>query len=158
MKHFKSPQNIGTIKNPDGVGRVGNLVCGDIMELYIKVKKVKGKDVISDIKFQTFGCVVAVAVSSILTTIAKGKTLEEATKITNRSILEKSGKVPPIKVHCSFLAADALHEAIYNYLSKNKKPIPESLKKIHEKIMSNLKHVEETHKDFAKMEERILRK
>lgn len=158
MKHFRTPLNVGTIKNPDGVGKVGNMTCGDIMELYIKVKNVRGKDVISDVKFQTFGCVVAVAVSSILTTLAKGKTVEDAAKLTNRSILEKAGKVPPIKVHCSLLAADALHEAIYDYLSKSRKPIPDDLKREHEKIVSNLRHVEETHKEFAELEERILKK
>jgi len=154
MKYFKSPKNVGVIKNPDGVGRVGNLICGDIMELYIKVKN----DKIVDIKFQTFGCVVALAVSSMLTEIAKGKTIEEALKITNKDILKKSGPVPPIKIHCSFLAADALYEAIYDYLSKNKKTIPSSLKKEHERIRDNLKQVEGTHKEFTDFEEKILRK
>jgi nitrogen fixation NifU-like protein len=154
MKYFKHPKNVGTIKNPDGIGRVGNMTCGDIMELYIKVKDNK----IVDIKFQTFGCVVALAVSSMLTEIAKGKTIEEALKITNKDILKKSGPVPPIKVHCSFLAADALYEAIYDYLSKSKKTIPTSLKKEHERIQSNLKQVEGTHKEFTEFEEKILRK
>ena len=158
MKHFKNPKNIGVIKNADGVGRVGNVRCGDIMELYIKVKKVKGKEILSDVKFQTFGCVVALAVSSMLTTIAKGKSLDEAIKITNKNILEKSGPVPPIKIHCSVLAADALHEAIYDYLSKSKRPIPESLKREHERIEDTLKQVEETHKDFTQLEEKILEK
>lgn len=158
MKHFKNPKNIGVIKNADGVGRVGNVRCGDIMELYIKVKKVKGKEILSDVKFQTFGCVVALAVSSMLTTIAKGKSLDEAIKITNKNILEKSGPVPPIKIHCSVLAADALHEAIYDYLSKSKRPIPESLKREHERIEGTLKQVEETHKDFTQLEEKILEK
>jgi len=154
MKYFKSPKNVGVIKNPDGIGRVGNMTCGDIMELYIKVKK----DKIVDIKFQTFGCVVALAVSSMLTEIAKGKTIEEALKITNKDILKKSGPVPPIKIHCSFLAADALYEAIYDYLSKNKKTMPSSLKKEHERIRDNLKQVEGTHKEFTDFEEKILRK
>jgi len=154
MKYFKHPKNVGTIKNPDGIGRVGNMTCGDIMELYIKVKDNK----IVDIKFQTFGCVVALAVSSMLTEIAKGKTIEEALKITNKDILKKSGPVPPIKIHCSFLAADALYEAIYNYLSKSKKTIPSNLKKEHERILNNLKQVEGTHKEFTEFEEKILRK
>jgi len=154
MKYFKHPKNVGTIKNPDGIGRVGNMTCGDIMELYIKVKDNK----IVDIKFQTFGCVVALAVSSMLTEIAKGKTIEEALKITNKDILKKSGPVPPIKIHCSFLAADALYEAIYDYLSKNKKAIPSSLKKEHERIKNNLRQVEESHKEFTEFEEKILRK
>jgi nitrogen fixation NifU-like protein len=159
MKHFKHPKNVGVIKNADGVGRVGNMTCGDIMELYIKVgKNKKGKEIISDIKFQTFGCVVALAVSSMLTEIAKGKTLEEAMKITNKDILNKAGKVPMIKIHCSVLAADALHEAIYNYLEKNKRTIPENLQKEHERIKSSLKQVEETHKEFTEFEEKILEK
>jgi nitrogen fixation NifU-like protein len=158
MKHFKNPKNIGVIKNADGVGRVGNMRCGDIMELYIKIKRVKKKEIISDVKFQTFGCVVALAVSSMLTTIVKNKSIEEAIKITNKEILEKSGPVPPIKVHCSVLAADALHEAIYDYLSKSKKPIPEILLKEHERIKSTLEQVEETHKEFTKLEEKILKK
>jgi nitrogen fixation NifU-like protein len=154
MKYFKNPKNVGTIKNPDGIGRVGNMTCGDIMELYIKVKN----DKIVDIKFQTFGCVVALAVSSMLTEITKGKTINEALKITNKDILKKSGPVPSIKIHCSFLAADALYEAIYDYLSKNKKTIPSNLKKEHERIQSNLKQVEGTHKEFTEFEEKILRK
>ena len=159
MKHFKNPKNVGIIKDADGKGRVGNMTCGDIMELYIKVKKdKKGKDIISDIKFQTFGCVVALAVSSMLTEIAKGTTIEEAIKIKNTDILKKSGPVPPIKIHCSFLAADALHEAIYDYLSKNKKPISEELQKEHERIKNSLKQVEESHKEFTEFEEKILEK
>jgi len=154
MKHFKTPKNVGVIKNADGIGRVGNIQCGDIMELYIKIKN----DKISDIKFQTFGCVVALAVSSMLTEIAKGKSLEQAMKITNKDILKKAVKVPPIKVHCSVLAADALHEAIYDYLSKNKKPIPINLQKEHERIQNTLKQVEHTHKEFTQFEEKILKK
>ncbi len=158
MRYFKTPRNVGVIKNADGIGRVGNFQCGDIMELYIKVKKVKGKEKISDVKFQTFGCVVALAVSSMLTEIAKNKTIEEALKITNKDILKKSGPVPPIKIHCSFLAADALKEAIYDYLSKNKKTIPEKLQKDHERINNTLKQVEKTHKEFTGFEGKILKK
>jgi len=158
MQYFLHPKNVGIIKNADGVGRVGNIQCGDIMELYIKVKKVKGKEIISDVKFQTFGCVVALAVSSMLTTIVKGKTVEEAIKINNQDVLKKAGKIPPLKIHCSVLVADALHEAIYDYLSKNKKPIPDSLEKEHERILSTLRRVEETHKEFAKLEEKFLKK
>jgi nitrogen fixation NifU-like protein len=154
MKYFKNPKNVGIIKNPDGVGRVGNMTCGDIMELYIKVKNNR----IVDVKFQTFGCVVALAVSSMLTEIVKGKTIEEALKITNKDILKKSGPVPAIKIHCSFLAADALYESIYDYLSKNKKTIPSGLKKEHERIKNNLKQVEGTHKEFTEFEEKILNK
>ena len=159
MRYFKNPKNVGVIKDADGIGRVGNFQCGDIMELYIKVKKdKKGKEKISDVKFQTFGCVVALAVSSMLTEIAKNKTIEEALKISNKDILKKSGPVPPIKIHCSFLAADALKEAIYDYLSKNKKIIPEELQKDHERITNTLKQVEKTHKEFTGLEEKILEK
>lgn len=154
MKHFKNPKNVGKIKNPDGIGRVGNEACGDIMELYIKVKN----DKIFDIKFQTFGCIVAIAVSSMLTEIAKGKTLEQAIKISNQDILKKAVKVPPIKVHCSVLAADALHEAIYDYLSKNKRQIPANLQKDHERIQNTLKQVEGTHKEFTEFEKEVLKK
>jgi nitrogen fixation NifU-like protein len=133
--------------------------CGDIMELYIKVKKnKKGKEIISDIKFQTFGCVVALAVSSMLTEIAKGKNLDDAIKISNADILKKSGPVPPIKIHCSVLAADALHEAIYDYLTKNKRSVPENLQKEHERIQRSLKQVEKSHKEFTEFEEKILKK
>ena len=158
MKYFKHPKNVGVIKHADGVGKVGNFQCGDIMELYIKVEKKGGREIISDIKFQTFGCVVALAVSSMLTEIAKNKTIEDALKITNKDILKKSGPVPPIKVHCSFLAADALKEAIYNYLSKNKKPIPNGLQKEHDRIAITLEQVEGTHKEFTEFEEKILNK
>lgn len=151
IKHFKNPKNIGKIKNADGIGKVGNTVCGDVMWFYIKVKNNK----ISDIKFQTFGCVVAIAVSSMLTEMVKKKTLEQAIKITNKDILKKAGKVPPIKKHCSVLAADALHEAIYDYLSKNKLEIPEKLKKEHERIKKELKQLEKQYKEFLKLEENI---
>jgi len=157
MKHFKHPKNVGSIKNPDGIGRVGNIQCGDIMELYIKIKKdKKGKEKISDAKFQTFGCVVALAVSSMLTEIVKNKTLEEAIKITNRDVLKKSGPIPPVKIHCSVLVADALHEAVYNYYSKNRREIPLELQKEHERIQDTLKLVEETHGEFTKFEKKVL--
>ncbi|MFH1229530.1 MAG: iron-sulfur cluster assembly scaffold protein [Candidatus Aenigmatarchaeota archaeon] len=157
MKYFKSPKNVGKIKNPDGTGRVGNAACGDIMEMYIKIRKMKnGKEKIADVKFQTFGCVVALAVSSMLTEMAKGKTLDDALKLTNKDILKKAGPVPPIKVHCSFLAADALHEAIYDYFSKSRKAIPESLQKEHERIQNSLKQVEHSHHELTQMEEKML--
>jgi len=106
--------------------------------------------------FAVHNCVVALAVSSMLTEIVKGKTIEQALRITNKDILKKSGPVPPIKIHCSFLAADALYEAIYNYFSKNKKAIPENLKKKHKRIQNNLKQLEATHKEFTEFEEKIL--
>ena len=119
VRYFNNPKNYGQIKNPDGVGEVGNPVCGDVMKLYIKVSKnKKGEEIIKDIKFETFGCVAAIATSSILTELAKGETLDEALKIDNQKIVESLGGLPPIKVHCSVLAARALKKAIEDYRSR----------------------------------------
>jgi len=156
MKHFKKPTNMGKIKNPSGVGKVGNVVCGDVMYLYIKVKKnKKGKDMISDIKFETFGCVAAIATSSMITKLAKGKTIEEALKISKLDVAKSLGGLPKIKLHCSVLATDALTEAIHDYLNKNKLPIPEELVKRHEQIKKETEFVEEKFKDYIKMEKEI---
>jgi len=119
---FNNPKNYGRIKNPDGVGRVGNPVCGDVMWLYIKVgKNKKGQEIIKDIKFETFGCVAAIATSTILTQLAKGKTLAEAKNIDKQKIITSLGGLPPIKIHCSILAASALNKAIDDYESKKGK-------------------------------------
>jgi len=119
MDHFQNPRNVGEIKNADGIGEKGNPTCGDIMKMYIKVKrkKEKGKsvDYIEDIKFQTFGCGAAVATSSMITEMVKGKPLDEAEKISNQQVAEALGGLPPIKMHCSNLAASALQDAIANY-------------------------------------------
>ena len=116
---FKNPKNYGRMKNPDGIGKVGNPVCGDVMWLYIKVgKNKKGQELITDIKFETFGCVAAIATSSIITTLAKGKTLKEAMEINKEQIIDSLGGLPPVKKHCSVLAASALEAAIKDYLSK----------------------------------------
>ncbi|MEW6407504.1 MAG: iron-sulfur cluster assembly scaffold protein [Patescibacteria group bacterium] len=121
IEHFKNPHNMGQIKNADGVGQVGNPMCGDILRLYIKVKQNrKGQEIISDIKFETLGCAAAIANSSIITDIAKGKTLEEAKKITQTNIAKELGGLPPIKMHCSNLAASALSAAIADFLKKRK--------------------------------------
>lgn len=114
MDHFRNPRNVGEIENPDGVGRVGNPVCGDIMELYLKVKD----DVIVDAKFKTFGCGAAIATSSMVTELIKNKTIEEASSISNRAVAEALGGLPPIKMHCSVLAEEALTKAIEDYKSK----------------------------------------
>ena len=143
MEHFMNPRNVGVIENPDGYGKVGNPVCGDLMEIYIKVKD----DVITDIKFKTFGCGSAIATSSMVTEIAKGKHVDEAIKITRNDVADELDGLPPQKMHCSNLAADALHEAIYDYMSKNKMQIPEELQKEHERILRDLNTVEERHKD-----------
>jgi len=117
MEHFRKPRNMGEIKDADGVGTVGNPVCGDLMAIYIKVENNR----IKDIKFKTFGCAAAIATSSMITELAKGKTLEEAEKITRDDVANELEGLPPIKMHCSNLAADALREAIKDYKKKNKK-------------------------------------
>jgi len=114
MEHFRNPRNMGEIPNADGVGTVGNPVCGDLMTIYIKVNDNR----IEDIKFKTFGCGAAIATSSMITELAKGKTLDEAMKITRGNVADSLGGLPPIKMHCSNLAADGLHAAIQDYLKK----------------------------------------
>ncbi len=111
LEHFRNPHNVGELKDADGVGTVGNPVCGDMMTMYIKVKD----DKIEDIKFKTYGCGAAIATSSMTTELAKGKTIDEADKITRGSVAEALDGLPPVKMHCSNLAADALHEAIKDY-------------------------------------------
>ncbi|MCX6746123.1 MAG: iron-sulfur cluster assembly scaffold protein [Candidatus Parcubacteria bacterium] len=116
MDHFKNPRNQGEIANADGVGEVGNPVCGDMMKIYIKVgKDAKGEEVLADIKFQTLGCGAAIASSSMLTELAKGQKLEDALKITREQIAEKLGGLPKEKIHCSILAAEGLKKAVANY-------------------------------------------
>ncbi len=117
MDHFMNPRNVGSIENPDGVGEVGNPRCGDIMRIYLKIEN----DVITDIKFQTFGCGAAVATSSMITEMVKGKNIEEALKISNQNVAEALGGLPPVKMHCSNLAAQALKAAIDNYLKNEEK-------------------------------------
>lgn len=112
MEHFRNPRNVGEMENPDGVGRVGDPICGDVMELYIKVKD----GIIVDAKFKTFGCAAAIATSSMVTDMVKGKSVEEALKISNKAVVEALNGLPPAKVHCSVLAEDALRAAIENYL------------------------------------------
>ena len=117
MQHFMNPHNVGEIENADGVGQVGNPVCGDMMTFNIKVKD----NIIDDVKFKTFGCGAAIAVSSMVSDIAKGKTLEEALKITNKDVANELGGLPKNKMHCSNLGADALHSAIKDYQQKSAK-------------------------------------
>jgi nitrogen fixation NifU-like protein len=131
MEAFKNPHNYGKIKNPDGVGQVGNPVCGDVMKLYIKVDKNK---IIKDIKFETFGCVAAIATSSQVTDLAKGKTIANALKISKDDIVKKLGGLPSVKYHCSVLAVDALVEAIYDYYLKQGMDFPAGLIEKHKKI------------------------
>lgn len=118
MDHFLHPRNVGEIEGADGVGTVGNPVCGDLMTFTIKVKDNR----LTDVKFKTFGCGAAIAVSSITSELAKGKTLEEALKITNKTVAQELGGLPKNKLHCSNLGADALHKAVEDYLVKKGKP------------------------------------
>lgn len=122
IQHFTKPHNQGVIKNADGVGTVGNPKCGDIMRMYITIAKNRaGEEIIKDIKFETLGCGAAISTSSMTTDLAKGMTVAQALKITNKQVAEELGGLPKMKLHCSNLAADALHEAIANYESKKKK-------------------------------------
>ena len=118
MEHFANPRNVGEIPDADGIGKVGNPQCGDVMWLYIKVKD----NIITDIKFKTFGCGAAIATSSMITELAKGKTIEEAKKISRQDVAESLDGLPPVKMHCSNLAADALREAIKDFEAKKGKP------------------------------------
>lgn len=111
MDHFSNPRNVGEIENADGVGQVGNSKCGDIMKMYIKVEN----DVIVDVKFKTFGCGAAIATSSMATELVKGKTLDEALALTNKAVMEALDGLPPVKVHCSVLAEEAIAAAVQNY-------------------------------------------
>ena len=124
MEHFANPHNVGEIEDADGVGYVGNPVCGDIMELYIKVKD----DVITDAKFKTFGCGAAIATSSMVTDMVKGKTLQEALEISNKAVAEALDGLPPVKMHCSVLAEQALHSAIDDYYKRKGLPSPVKIK------------------------------
>lgn len=129
MDHFMNPRNVGEIENASGVGTVGNAQCGDIMKIYIQVEN----DVIVDVKFKTFGCGAAIATSSRATEMVKGLTIEEALKITNKMVAESLGGLPPVKLHCSVLAEEALHAAIQDYkdkLEKGEKPeaMPEEVR------------------------------
>lgn len=116
MDHFTNPRNVGEIKQADGVGEVGNAKCGDIMRIYLQVED----NIITDVKFKTFGCGAAIATSSMVTEMVKGKTIDEALKISNDAVAQALDGLPPAKMHCSNLAADALHEAIRDYKEKHK--------------------------------------
>ena len=123
MEEFKNPQNVGEIENADAVGEVGNAVCGDIMKIYMKIDD----DIITDIKFKTFGCGAAIATSSMATQLVKGKSIYDAMKLTNKEVMDRLGGLPPQKIHCSVLAEEAIAAALTNYFEKNGKPLPEEL-------------------------------
>lgn len=131
LKHFRNPHNLGSIKNADGVGIVGNLACGDVMKLYIKVNG----DTIVDVKFETYGCAAAIATSSAITDMAKNRSIKEALEISEPLVVEELDGLPPVKIHCSLLSVDALAEAIFDYLKKNKLEIPDSLNKRHQRLV-----------------------
>ena len=115
MDHFMNPRNVGEIEDASGVGTVGNAKCGDIMKIYIKVEN----DVITDVKFKTFGCGAAIATSSMATEMIKGKTLKEALKLTNKAVAEALDGLPPVKMHCSLLAEEAVKAAVEDYMKKH---------------------------------------
>lgn len=121
MEHFRNPHNVGEIPDADGIGNVGNPVCGDIMRLYIKVDP--SSEMITDAKFKTFGCGAAIATSSMVTDLVKGKTIDEALKVSNHAVAEALGGLPKVKMHCSVLAEQALTGAINDYLQKHGRPV-----------------------------------
>ncbi len=146
MEYFREPRNMGKIENADGIGKVGNIICGDVMHLYIKIgRNDRGDEIIRDIKYETFGCVAAISTSSMVADLAKGQKLEDAMKIDKESIAKSLGGLPKIKLHCSVLAADALAESIYDYLSKNGREIPDTLKERHKKIEKAKQILEKRH-------------
>ena len=120
IDHFLHPRNMGKIENPDGIGNTENLRCGDIMKIYIKVEKKKDKEYIKDIKFKTLGCAAAIATSDMICSLAKGKTLKEAAKVSFKDIADELGSLPITKIHCAQLAEKALKMAIENYVKKKK--------------------------------------
>ncbi|HHW94384.1 MAG TPA: Fe-S cluster assembly scaffold protein NifU [Mogibacterium sp.] len=124
MDHFENPRNVGVIENADGIGEIGNPICGDIMKMYIKVEG----DVITDIKFKTFGCGSAIASSSMATELIKGSTLDEALELTNKAVVEALDGLPARKVHCSVLAEEAIKAALIDYYNKSGREMPEKLK------------------------------
>lgn len=123
MDHFTNPRNVGEIPDADGVGEVGNMQCGDIMRMYLKIKD----DVVEDVRFKTFGCGAAVATSSMATELIKGEPLTEVIQLTNDAVVDALGGLPPIKVHCSVLAEEAVKAALYDYYVKNDLPLPEGI-------------------------------
>ena len=142
---------MGKLADYSAIGKVGNIVCGDVMWLYIKVERDdEGRDVIKDISWETFGCTAAIATSSMVSELAKGKTIEEAIAITNQDVAKELGGLPPVKMHCSALAADALNEAIYNYLTQRSEEIPAPLQKRHERIAKEVAALEKRYQAFLK--------
>ncbi|MFC2105662.1 iron-sulfur cluster assembly scaffold protein [Candidatus Bipolaricaulota bacterium] len=149
IEHFREPHNRGKLEEYSAIGKVGNIVCGDVMWLYIKVDQDEtGRDIITDISWETFGCTAAIATSSMVSDLAKGKTVEEAIAVTNQNVASELGGLPPVKMHCSALAADALNEAIYTYLSQEGKEIPEALQERHARIEKEVAALEKRYAAF----------
>ena len=150
IEHFRNPHNMGKLKDYSAIGKVGNIVCGDVMWLYIKVEcDDQNRDVITDISWETFGCTAAIATSSMVSDLAKGKTIDEAIRLTNQDVAKELGGLPPVKMHCSALAADALNEAIYTYLSQEGKEIPGALQKRHDRIAKEVAALEKRYEAFV---------
>ncbi len=144
MEHFRNPRNMGKLDDYSAVGKVGQVVCGDVMWVYIKVDlDSEGREFISDISWETYGCAAAVATSSMVSEMARGKTLEEAIRITNQDVAEGLGGLPPVKMHCSALAADALNEAIYAYLTEHGRQIPDVLEQRHQRVAKHMEKLEQ---------------
>jgi nitrogen fixation protein NifU and related proteins len=149
MEHFRDPHNRGKLEEYSAIGKVGNIVCGDVMWLYIKVAPdADGQEIITDISWETFGCTAAIATSSMVSDLAKGRTLEEAIALTNQDVAGQLGGLPPVKMHCSALAADALNEAIYTYMHESGREIPEALQKRHERIEQEVATLEKRYAAF----------
>jgi len=149
LETFKNPHNYGKIKNPSGVGKVGNIVCGDVMWLYIKIaENKKGEEVIKDIKFETFGCVAAISTSSIITDLVKGKTISDALKVTKDNVIESLGGLPKVKYHCSVLAVDALVEAVYDYYLNQGRDFPKGLLERHKIIKKDKETIEKRYENW----------
>jgi len=150
IDHFREPHNRGKMEDYSAIGKVGNIVCGDVMWLYIKVEPNEaGQDIISDISWETFGCTAAIATSSMVSDLGKGKTIEEAIELSNQDVASELGGLPPVKMHCSALAADALNEAIYAYLTQENRSIPEALQKRHDHIAEDMAKLEERYAAFS---------
>ena len=149
IDHFRDPHNRGKMEDYSAIGKVGNIVCGDVMWLYIKVGKDEAdRDIITDISWETFGCTAAIATSSMVSDLAKGKTIEEAIAVTNQDVASELGGLPPVKMHCSALAADALNEAIHSYMVQNGQEIPEALQKRHARIEKEVAAMEKRYAAF----------
>ncbi|MEW5825661.1 MAG: iron-sulfur cluster assembly scaffold protein [Candidatus Bipolaricaulota bacterium] len=154
VEHFRHPHNMGKLADFSAVGKVGNIVCGDVLWLYIRVDKdEEGREILADVSWETFGCTAAIATSSMVSDLAKGKTLEQAIEITNRDVATELGGLPPVKMHCSALAAEALGEAVYDYLVKQGRPIPERLRLRHEHIQKDVAALEKRYAAFLGADE-----